>query len=202
MRYGPRSHQAACNALTMLSHLLDTSDADRAYILNDELLERFFLLQRGFPLVDWQFYLAMRRKADRQLPLSKEFVSVLRRAGLRAWLDPSSDFRTGPSGDPRLEFLTRTFEVGTGFTARTFTLLNVLKGLAQHVDFTKYQDPISADPLPLQQHADSPSHEQRVAQSSSGNNGMGHFEEIDAKDGQLYNIDDEKHVYHGHRRRD
>ncbi|VDB90283.1 unnamed protein product [Peniophora sp. CBMAI 1063] len=137
MRYGPRSHVAACNALTMISHILDASDADRTYVLNGDLLERFFRLQRGFPLVDWQFYLPMRRKADRNLPASEEFISVIRKAGLQAWLNPGSDLSTGPPDDPHLRFLTRTFEVGNGFTARSFTLLDVIRSLAHHVDLTK-----------------------------------------------------------------
>lgn len=197
LRYGPRSHAAACNALTMISHLLDASDADRAYVLNGDLLERFFSLQRGFPLMDWQFYLTMRRKADRHLPPSEEFMSVLRRAGLRAWLNPNNDFSTGPPDEPHLQFITRTFEVGKGFAARTFTVLDVLRRLAEHVDFANLAimstqwtiDPQSGPSSLPHPHPESGSNELGVVPMHSADNEAACSDGFIARGTESYDLD-------------
>ncbi|KZV67135.1 hypothetical protein PENSPDRAFT_611823 [Peniophora sp. CONT] len=114
------AHVAACNALSTIADLLASADDQRN---NGEWLMHE-------PLLHWDSTLPMAENAHQNIP-SSDFISTLRSAGLHAWLDPGSNFTTGPAVGPNYDFLTKT-PYGQ-------VCVHALRKLAQNVDLAAYR---------------------------------------------------------------
>ncbi|KZV67938.1 hypothetical protein PENSPDRAFT_736247 [Peniophora sp. CONT] len=170
---GTWPHLAACNILTMISDLLNADETDRIDILrNGELYKwaRSPSNEFGFSMHGradyckitswnrWREFFPMTEADCRKAP-SHAFVSILFKAGLAAWLAPGSDFSSTPSRSAEhLLFLTAPLNPDNDHLVypdwahthccmeETFTILDVLRSLAECVDFsatasTSMQDP-------------------------------------------------------------
>ncbi|VDC05939.1 unnamed protein product [Peniophora sp. CBMAI 1063] len=127
-----RAHVAACNALTVVAHILNSTDEQRqsaGYTLYRIAKEK--QLEENIVMLG----------DDRARIPSPEFVNVLRLAGLDEWLELGSTFDTEPRHGPKHNFLT----IGDGrFCVR------ILRTLAEYVNFEAYFEraTVAAQPHP------------------------------------------------------
>ncbi|VDB91959.1 unnamed protein product [Peniophora sp. CBMAI 1063] len=119
-----RAHVAACNTLTVIAHILYSTDEQRQH-------DGFLTYTATFNTERWlEDGIVMPGDDAMKMP-SPEFVNVLRLAGLDEWLEPGSTFDTLPRDGPDL-FL-NTHHSGRG-------CINILRKLAECVNFGAYFD--------------------------------------------------------------
>lgn len=113
------AHVAACNALTMISHVLEAlsaNDERDIALLRNAPNTVMTNLKQQFPMSDY----------GRKAPSSK-FMSVLCAAGLEDWLNPDSDYSTEPQQGPFHQYK---------YSLYVNDCVSILRTLAKSVDFT------------------------------------------------------------------
>ncbi|VDC05020.1 unnamed protein product [Peniophora sp. CBMAI 1063] len=125
-------HIAACNALSTVAYLLRSSEEQRRNARGMKV--NINIIAEKW---DASFYMD---DTSRGMP-SREFVEVLHLAGLEEWLEPDSEYVTGPAEGPNRRFLTNTFQGKS--------CVRALRNLAQKVDFEAYRArPVLRFPMP------------------------------------------------------
>lgn len=125
-----RAHVSACNVLTIVAHILQSTDEQRQFA-ESSLYEALKDARRQL-----QFVMP---EDDRMRIPSPEFVNVLRSAGLEEWFEPESIFETEPRDGSHYEFLT---------TRDGFDCVNILRELAKRVNFEAYFEHAAAAQRP------------------------------------------------------
>ncbi|KZV67151.1 hypothetical protein PENSPDRAFT_63594 [Peniophora sp. CONT] len=129
------AHLAACNALTMVSQVLNalsTNDERDSALLRNAPNSILVDIDKTFPMPG----------CGRRVP-SPEFVSILRASGLEEWLEPDSDYSTEPRDGPFYKYryylyvndcvsILRTLALSVDMTALHLPSLGQLAVLPAH----------------------------------------------------------------------
>ncbi|KZV67918.1 hypothetical protein PENSPDRAFT_697932 [Peniophora sp. CONT] len=146
-------HAAACNVLTMISHLLHAPEGNRMELLRHQPGFDSLFNDGDSPFVGWLDHTKARGDARLKAP-SNEFLTTLRDARLDKWLEPGNDLSSSPSlGTSEGRFLHCKVSHGEyNLDNAVFppspmsSIVDVLRALARRVDFGAL--PIDEPPEP------------------------------------------------------